>query len=256
MLYSALAQHVLAAMLQLAAPGSSAYSRTVVPDCDKVCQSTRVCADPGTICDAPSWSKQHKAYTRQENADEGLRRYAGIAEAVADVAENLPEWQFDRTQLADVITTHMFFESRFRADVHAGVGPAAFGDCSSYDPRTGGKVKEGTPGAMRYCRAGCLMQINVHMLRVVSPNQKLFLRDIVGASPERTRSCITMGARVIVKTRGTAPRSGDSWVASTLHNYGGLFTSARVSTYGKIKKAPATLPQTVLAQLGIRQDEQ
>jgi hypothetical protein len=254
MLDTSLAQHVLAAMLSLAPPGHSAYSRTVVPDCDKTCQATRVCADPGTICDAPSFSRYERAYTRQETAQEGLRRYAGIAEAIADVAENLPEWRFDRRELADVITTHMFFESGLRADVQAGVGPAAYGDCSSADPRTGARVKEGTPGARRYCRAGCLMQINVQMLRVVSPNEKLALRDIVGTSPERTRTCITMGARVIAKTRGSAKRAGDSWVLATMQNYGGLFAQARTSTYAKVKKAPPTLPDSVLAQLGIRPD--
>ena len=252
MLDTSLAQHVLAAMLSLAPPGHSAYSRTVVPECDKVCQSTRVCSDPGTICDAPSYSKGFRAYTRQENAEEGLRRYVGIAEAIADVAENLPEWRFDRRELADVITTHAFFESGFRADVHAGVGPAAYGDCSSYDARTGAKVKDGTPGAARYCRAGCLLQINVRMLRVVSPNEKLVLRDIVGTSAERTRTCITMGARVIVKTRGSMARQGDSWVFATMKSYGGLFAQARTNTYAKVKRAPPTLPESVLAQLGIR----
>jgi hypothetical protein len=106
------AQYIFAMLLAIISPGQSTYSRVALPTCDETCQKTLLCSNPNDWrCKAPQFNQQlyeeHLAqlrkqgmpvdkamaqarlmsFTRPETYQEGLVRYAVIAQAIADVSE-------------------------------------------------------------------------------------------------------------------------------------------------------------------------
>jgi hypothetical protein len=147
---------VLSMMLTIGAPpGASPYSRVPASGPDD-----RGCA----ACPSPRRAKGG-GWMRRENAVEGLKRYAMIAESIADEVEG-------DEQLARVMVVTVWGESGFRRDIHSG---ALRGD--------GG-------------RSWGLTQIKIGR----RPTQRLYrfkglvARDLVGVTRRNTDNAIHVGA--------------------------------------------------------------
>lgn len=99
---------LLSEMINMVPPGQSHYSRVMLPYCDEVCQESRVCKEPGIICDKPQFEEwqfeemkknlgkyyspdmdpvlKEQSYSRAETYEEGLVRYLTIAQAAYEVS--------------------------------------------------------------------------------------------------------------------------------------------------------------------------
>ncbi len=253
------AQYVLAGMLSLMPPGKSVYSRTALVVCDEECQQTRMCKEPSVLCDPPKldmyifntkidinlkskmseieWNKYEEStrlssFSRTENYEEGLLRYAIIATAIAEVSHELTfannsdsckkvcdknnpllsstdqckkcysdkPWLGSSTELQAALTTIMFRESGFRQDVHSGTGPLGRGDCEWADKNTQKKVKAFSKNAAPIpgtCKSVCLAQINI------GNGIKYGYRaeDLMGTDLASTKKCAEVSARMLSSFR-------------------------------------------------------
>jgi hypothetical protein len=109
-----------------------------MPECGSsaarpTCEKKPVCAEPTLACAAPVWSPEYRAWTKQENAAEGLERYERIAaDAVftsyaTDVA---PLFSGPKGRGATVIylLSNVRGESGLRKDIEEARGWASKGD--------------------------------------------------------------------------------------------------------------------------------
>jgi hypothetical protein len=169
---------VLAMLLSAQVPGRSLSARILVPDCDATCQSTRVCAEEVTSCAPPRWSARHQSFYRLETFDEGVQRYALIAEVMAEAAQ-AEGWPGTPRELWRMLVTLAYHEGGLRRDVHEGT---TRGDCD-YRERHG--VAELIPGS---CRSHCLGQI---FLRPGDRTTRGYRADdLVGLDRAATTRCI------------------------------------------------------------------
>jgi hypothetical protein len=247
-----LAEALLAAMIALASPGQSAYS--VVP--------LSACGDSPVkpACDQtprPVWSPLYGAFVRQENREEGLRRYLDIARSIQKVAEDATKpttvdgapqpamWPWSAEDLARGLATIAFHESGYRRDVQTGVGKNALGDCGYYNgkgQKVGAEEARAT-GAQYLCRSVCLVQINTGGLS--GTRYGLTGKDLVGLDRAAVEKCFSAGARAFANARGRCAQTRtDGWFKKTIASYGTgkdcetdeAWVNARVSTFQKIAK--------------------
>lgn len=215
---------ILAAMLALQSPGQSPHSLTVVPK-----GSPKPCPHKfSPLCRAPWYSPHWKAWVRVETADEARKRWAMVSGVIFEVTEKRPE-------LAPYVIATMSHESHGRADVHAGIGPAARGDC---------KMKKGADGKARCipgsARAGCLMQVlrrnpTRRGKRIVYLTKRGYTwSSLMGLDRASTRRCIETGTDALAHHYGRC--GGAERVPDARCVMGSYFGSRRPT---KSKKAAA-----------------
>ncbi len=125
------AKYIFAMLLEIVTPGQSTYSRVQLPACDETCQQTPLCDNPHDWkCKPPQFSQQlydqnlrklqsagvttDKAkidakllsFTRPESYEEGLVRYAVIAQTIADVSDETTRHICKKTCDAQSDETH------------------------------------------------------------------------------------------------------------------------------------------------------
>jgi hypothetical protein len=261
---------LLAMMVAIAPPGTSAYSVVPEPSCG---------TEPGKpTCDLtppPRWSPHFKSFVRKETKEEALRRYLLIAQVIektavamttptkrADGTEEIAPWPWPASELAQALVTIASHESGFRRDVHSGVGPSALGDCVYWDLQ-GRRVSLEHARALgnvarTSCRSMCLMQINTGGLDKARFGYTG--REMVGIDEASTERCFAAGAKAFAEARArcAATRTYD-WFARSVTSYGtgalcekdAAWTAARVSTFDRIGKITADmLPKEARVLLG------
>jgi hypothetical protein len=243
---------MLVLLLSLQAPGRSPHARILLSDCDESCQATPVCAEPVMACQAPKWSGRDRAFYRYENWQEGVRRYAMIAETTVTVAaasKRQGRWLGSQDSLERLLATVMAHESGLRRDVHEG---RTRGDC---DYTTIGGVRRMIEGS---CRSHCLGQVQV------PPHQGRTPRgytpdDLVGLDPASTQRCLETVSDVLAGAHKAcvAQRNGQlgAHPTCTLGIYGGVASwrsdpriQKRVKTYRTLAartRRGAPLPDAV-----------
>lgn len=259
---------ILSAMLYLQAPGKSIYSlhpsaEGAQPVVTTDVNGTKAYALPGSGEELPTQCLQKHnpacyyprlrdvslngqniktAWMRPETYDEGVVRYALIAQAIHQVVGG-KEWSFPREQLWRFLVAIANHESGFRRDIHSGFGSAALGDCSMRKTATG-KLRP-VPGT---CRSFGLFQT-----LFPSAGHKHFgftRKDVVGVDRAATVRAATLAAthldglyRMCERRKRYGAR-GD-FVGCIFAAYGGVRSSgdpriqARIATYKKAGTAPA-----------------
>lgn len=248
---------ILATLISIVSPGQSIYSQVAIDYCDEICQETPLCANPHDWrCKPPKFNKaiydkkleeyspkeaKARSYTRPETYDEGIVRYAIIAQAISDVSEsstlNLCKqkctdeqchkdcmrtalWKGSRKELAFMIATVASQESGFRADVHGGTGSAGRGDCK-YQYPDGTPAQPFAKGAIPIagtCKSVCLGQINIGN---GTTSQGWKAADLVGIDLESTKRCFTVVAQNLSRSRSYCNRlGGKDWAKGTFAAYG------------------------------------
>lgn len=292
---SPLAQAVLSGMLSLIPPGKTIYSQSLIEKCDVTCQMTPICPDPSLLCLPPKFSQEHfnlqldlsrkekltpeqwtdyesevrlASFVRAETYEEGLRRYAVIAEAISKTTQNLAwrnvnkqckeecsnapnskpcnecrtvrPWTGSDKELATALVTIFNYESGFRKDVHSGVGPLGRGDCKWMDVVTKKHAAPFAKGATPIkgtCRSVCLGQINI------GPDVKFGYKadDLVGTDLDSTMRCAEVAGRMLSQARArcSGPNvdyRGD-WVAGMFGAYGSGGSCAPLFGTGRTLRA-------------------
>jgi hypothetical protein len=97
------------------APGISPYSVVPTASKGKPCQGHR------PLCRKPWFDAYHRSLVRQENWQEGMRRYWVIARALSYVTEK-------DSKLGKLLLTVVLHESAARRDIHSCRGKLALGD--------------------------------------------------------------------------------------------------------------------------------
>jgi hypothetical protein len=280
----------LAAILFLQPPGQSIHSRSQIV-CDETCQRTPICSEPSLLCEAPKFSEslfnskldikqqslltadqwkiyeqqvRFSSFTQAESYDEGVERYATIAEAVhltaeklswrginkkcKDLCTNAPfsddckscqkhrPWAYAPKELEQAILTVFLHESGFRQDVHAGEAPLGRGDCKWMDiktkKRTSPFAKNGTP-IPGTCRSVCMGQINL------GPDQKFgfYADDLVGTDLQHTMNCAEVTGRLLAQARNRCNGAEVGDIAMAMFSAYG--TGGRCNSGGLGSKVPA-----------------
>ncbi len=226
---------VLLAMLLFAqAPGRSPHAKIFLDTCDDQCQQTRRCDEPFMYCRAPLLSPRHRQFYRYETWEEGVKRYALIADVVVDL----------------LLTTVMSYESSLRRDVHEG---RSRGDC---DYTTVAGTRTVIAGS---CRSHCLGQV---MVRRGQRTSRGYTSDeLVGLDRASTARCVQT---VIDRLSGAnnacvAQHAGGraAYPACTMGVYGGVASwamdpriSARAKTFHTLANLPTELDAKVKQTLG------
>jgi hypothetical protein len=276
---------LLTLMLTLHAPGRSPHAKIPLASCDDECQRAPRCDEPVLHCRPPTWSARHQRYFRFEDWEEGVRRYALIADVAATTAARMVwvdddrcsapnhgddadpvcralhrarPWSGSELSLQLLLATVMSHESSLRRDVHDGT---TRGDCDY--AQVGGKP-EVIAGS---CRSHCLGQV------MVRPGQRTrrgySADDLVGLDREATVRCMET---VIDRLSGAhdacvAQHSGrrGAYAGCTMGVYGGVNhwsrdsrIHARLKTYDTLRarhsgladQSLATDVQKALATLG------
>ncbi len=243
---------VLAGIIGLAPPGQSPYSVVPLPDCGDSPLKPACSLSP-----KPTWSPLYGAFVRQENREEGLRRYLEIARAIEKVAEAATKpttvdeveqpamWPWAAEDLARSLATIAYHESGLRRDVQTGIGKSALGDCGYYNAK-GVKVgaEEARATSAQYlCRSVCLVQINTGGL--TGSRYGVTGKEMVGLDRASIEKCFAAGARAFSNARGrcAATRTAD-WFKKTIASYGTgkaceteeAWVGARVLTFEKLAK--------------------
>lgn len=269
-------QVILAAMLFLQPPGKSIYSRVEVEadsapaimaeiDGTKAFRLLRdgeepptQCLQPGNVaCSKPAARDvSHNgvnlrvAYVRSETYDEGVVRYATIAQAISQELDE-GAWTFPAGQSWRFLVTIAYHESGFRRDIHSGYGSAALGDCKWQGEI--GKSKR----LKNSCRSHGLFQT------LFDPPQRRKIlgfrgRDIVGTSVERTRRQVRVALSHLDRLHTYCSFHGPKpYKACVLASYGGGVSVTdprirrRVGTFDKIGRAPSALSEHVATLLGL-----
>lgn len=242
-----LALSILASMLTLATPGQSLYSRALVP-----AGSPRPCAalyDPH--CAGPRLSLAHGGWTVVEPYETGLRRWALIAQTLAEVVQ-AGTWQTPQEELIKLGLVAMFNESGFREDVHSGIGEAARGDCHWAAGKDGKRHR-----LIHTCASHCLYQIHLGG-RQRSPDGWRG-SELVGTSPEATKRCVLTGTRHLERAYQSCAQYGTPGPVCIWSTYGGGIRDAakdkrvlaRVATGWKLRKPAPALSEQDLATLGL-----
>ena len=266
------AQAILASMLELISPGQSIYSQIPVEICDKQCQQTPLCDNLSNLrCSPPRFSKFYyennlqillnnglssekameearlASYIRPENYEEGLIRYAVIAQAMANVSEkvtlhlckekcssedmkchknclNDAVWKWSRKELIYMTLIATNQESGFRSDVQSGTGSMGRGDCK-YKYSNGKPAAPGAKGAIIVpgsCRSVCLGQINLGKGKVAKYGWQA--SDLLGLDMASTERCLTVVALNLSRSRGLCTGFGSAkikdWAKATFAAYG------------------------------------
>jgi hypothetical protein len=254
----AIFENVLAGLLFLMPPGKTTHSQIVVPQ-----ETPAPCSAPSLLCRAPRYCKHHEAWTIAEDWETGTARYATIARAMIGVVRERRAWLFPPGRLLPFLQTIIFHESGLRRDIHSGVGYLSRGDCQ-WRVVNGRKVKvEGS------CRSSCLVQA-IHETGVQLAG---FTGDeLVGVSYERTKRCLTVGARAAElaavacrrwdEARQRHPdsplvRNAGAFESCVFARYGGNYApdhpliELRKRTYDRLQDAPLSLDARVVELLGL-----
>lgn len=264
-------QVVLAGMLSLLPPGKSMYSRTTLDFCDTECQAKKVCELPSILCLPPQYNQELQKYTRSESYEEGLKRYAVIAEAIVEASSQIAwsssseeciakcskgeygeeckkcwkarPWMGSSKELQAAIAVVMLGESGYRQDIHSGVGALAKGDCEWRDQTTHLKTSpfaRNSSPVQGTCKSYCLAQINLG-----SPSGTKYgytAQDLVGTDLESTKRCALAAAKALASARKlcSGPLSdytGD-WAKGMFSSYGsGNSCKVLTGTAGTLKEA-------------------
>ena len=111
MILTPFAQQILAVLINLISPGKTIYSRVPIDVCDEQCQKTPLCDNISDWkCKSPQFEKKlyeklllnyttesvdeamkiarFRSFTRPETYEEGLVRYAIIAQAIANISQS------------------------------------------------------------------------------------------------------------------------------------------------------------------------
>lgn len=254
-------QVILAAMLFLQPPGQSVYSQVVVTE-----NAPAPCSNPySLLCRAPRWNAERNGYTVAEDWRTGVERYALIARTLARVVDE-GKWSTPKADLWRYALVAVYAESGFRRDVHEGVGEASRGDCDWTGP-PGKRVR--VKGS---CKSWCLGQILLGrrgQTMTYDEKTRTFTkgwlgRELVGLDEEHTFRCLSTVVRYMDRAAGycrTAMGLARD-VRCVMGAYGGgnlpmkdARLLARAKTYNKLLGAPVSLDATVLATLGLAQED-
>jgi hypothetical protein len=279
---------ILAALLFLQAPGKTIYSTMPVAEGSAPSITAEVngttayrllapeeeppnqCSQPGNVaCYKPrkrdvvlQLRPVRTEWQRTETYDEGVKRYAIIAKAMAEVLGN-GEWSFPPGQSWQFLASIAYHESGFRRDIHTGYGAWAIGDCSwrtvKKDEHGFSKKRVRIPGT---CKSHGLFQT---LFR--NPKQtKIFgfgARDVVGDDLASTKTAVTVAAKHLDRLHGWCTKRGPRPFAYCMFaSYGGIIhrgdkrVGSRLRTLNKLKGAPVELDSYVRNVLGLpKKDE-
>ncbi len=223
-------------------PGSSPYSREVVPECGAdpqtaTCDLAPACTDPAPACRPPAYSSARGGWVKMETRDTALRRFAGIARALSGTAARLTEchdsscepldWPGSRRSLALATLTVAIHESGLREDVQFGHPPLGRGPnreaclvqvALDQGPRVASWIAPDQRGAI-----------------VASPTRReAFAQSLLGDSPEALGRCFEVGMRLLARARRGCSRAGVDWDSGMFSLYGGG-RSCRVPTVGRTR---------------------
>ena len=241
-------QLILAAMLQLQAPGKSIYS--VVPAAH---DAPAPCDHPHLRCRKPWWDKAHKSHVTVETWRQGLDRYVTISRALERVVRSKSRKSIPRHLLIDYVLTISCHESGFRRDVHSGVGSAARGDCKWRKGPKGEAIR--IPGSCR----------SVSLVQRLYPNPKHRVNgwgpeELVGLDQASTERALVTAARAVDRFYHWCYRYGpERAVARCVFGmYGGLGAASsdsrindRVKTYWRLRNSPKQLGARARDALGL-----
>lgn len=265
-------QLILTAMLFLQAPGKSIYSMVpttedgafailaetngttayaLLPDGS---DEPNQCRQQGNIA---CYKPRHRnvvyngfnirtEWMRAETYDEGARRYAVIAHAIADVIEE-GEWKFPAGQLWRYLLAIAYHESGFRRDIHTGIGLAALGDCKWRK----GELVKGT------CRSHGLFQ-SLFSNPKLTKHFGYGARDIIGDDLETTKRSVLVATKHLERLYRYCTHHGPRpFTGCIFASYGGMIDTSdhriqsRVGTFNKLKGAPTKLGEYVKNLLGL-----
>ncbi|MCA9618555.1 MAG: hypothetical protein KC731_06030 [Myxococcales bacterium] len=269
-------ESVLALLLAAQAPGRSPYSKIAVDDCDARCQETPLCERPELSCRPPHFVARRGQHFRYETWEEGVRRYASIADSVhraattmtwpkdgdCDLDDETPAcvalqkkrpWTGSERLLEVLLTTVALHESGLRRDVHEGT---TRGDCD-YTMQAG--VEVAIPGT---CRSTCLGQIKLEDGQTTSRGYGR--EDLPGLDDAATFRCVeTMvdrlsQARELCVAQQNGSRAGH-YAGCTFGIYGGVEgwskdprIAERVKTYRRLLQTSTKVSEAVKQVLAKR----
>lgn len=188
-------------------------------------------------------------WQRPETYEEGIRRYAVLAKAIASVAEE-GEWRLQRGRLWRYLVTIAYHESGFRRDVHVGLGDAALGDCK-WKVRNGRRSM--VPGSCRSHGPFQMLFRNPRTTRMYGFEATDFLGDDFASSRRAALGAAKAIDQFYRYCRHRGPRPFD---ACMFASYGGVTSTRsrkitmRVKTLKKLASAPAKLDEYVAAIVG------
>ena len=269
-----LAHAVLALAITHAPPGRSPHSYEAMPQCGTdarhaSCEIAPVCDEPIPVCAAPRWNRPRKAWVRNETYETGVRRYARIADVIADTATRLvsckdpsgrvdPEceptdWPDSERMLALSALAAALHESGLREDIQFGHPPLGRGAAGE----------------------ACLLQVNdeqaplhAHWLpeaeraRIVRNPilRERFARSLLGDSPEALRRCFEIGMRMLVRARTACSSGRVPWEHGMFAMYGTGsrcrlpdVADKRQQTFERLRADKAILPPEINALVGWNQ---
>lgn len=231
---------ILSAMMALAEPGYSEYSRVELaehaPCAAEWCYGAveelsgkRVRADFEYKAMRAEW----RGYSRAETPAEGRARFATIAVATDYVERNPPEsWRSGRGaaypfgDLSDGLVTIMRHESAYWRSVHEGRIRGAAGEW-------------------------CLVQIHPSVLDSLGVTGE----ELVGIDLDSTIRCLMAGAELLGRARRLCPPGEKGWFGPTIAAYGSgqgclvtdEWVSDRVDTFHRVQRPRRTASGALLA---------
>ena len=267
---------ILAAMLHLQAPGKSTYStvpasddeppavlaevnghtafRQLVPGEEEPTQCLQEdnvgCSRPRATKMAYNWLEPVYEVRRPETYDEGVERYAVIAQALERVLTRT-EWSFAPKRSWKFLVTIAFMESGFRRDIHEGWGTMAIGDC---DWKVVNGEQHPVPGT---CKSHGLFQT-----MFFEPDRKWWgysRQDVIGLDHASTARAVFVAAKTLERCDAYCRLEGPKpYEACVFARYGAVTSvadkriQARVRAYNRLSAAPTALDAYVTKLLAER----
>ncbi|MBK7580583.1 MAG: hypothetical protein IPI67_10300 [Myxococcales bacterium] len=224
-----LAELLLGLMLQHGHPGQSPYSRELVPECRTNtkaagCELAPECAEPSALAAPPSYSVARGGWTRVETRPHALRRFAGIARALAATSKRLYEctepsceplaWPGSQRSLALATLTVALHESGLREDVQFGHPPLGRGPhreacLVQVALDQGPRVASWIPSAER---DGIIADARA---------REEFASSLLGDTAAALGRCFEVGMRLLSRSRRACGAAGVAWDFGMFSLYGG-----------------------------------
>lgn len=267
-----LSQLILALAITHTAPGKSPYSLELLPECgtdprEPSCELVPACTDPSPYCKPPRWSPSRKGWVRVEPRSTALRRYAGIADAIADTAQRLMRcnpnderlearcefsgWTGSERTLAIAALTVAIHESGLREDIQFGRPPAGRG------PAGEACLVQIAPEQAPLYASWVPREEGEQIARSPERREK-FVQELLGDSPVALRHCFEIGMRMLARSRMACASSRHPWDFGMFSMYGTGVTcnsptmaEKRQRTFRKLLAAEPKLDLAELRALGL-----
>lgn len=229
-------------MVQHGHPGRSPYSRELAPECGidpklPSCELLPSCGEPSPLCRPPAYSAVRGGWTRVERRDTAVRRFAGIAKALATTSSRLMKcaepsceplgWPGTERTLALATLTVALHESGLREDIQFGHPPLGRGP-----NREACLVQVALDQGPR---AASWLPLAERERIVADPGRReTFAQSLLGADPAALGRCVEVGMRLLARARKGCGAAGVAWDYGMFSLYGGG-RSCRVPPIGQTR---------------------